>query len=196
LIARHVQITLALLLIAVVGIGLYLYRLERKTEEETRRASDMRSVAPPVNGPMGKITLAIAYDEDGVFRQQQAQAALPADAGERSREILRALFSEYMQRPSPHPLAAGSDINDVYVISGDLAVVDTNGAFADSHPSGVMVEDFTLFSMIETLSLNVPEIKRVKIIVNGRERSTLAGHADLSPVFDVASIHQAVESLR
>ena len=156
----------------------------------------MRSVAPPVNGPEGKITLAIAYDEDGVFRQQQAQAALPADPGERSREILRALFSEYMQRPSPHPLAAGSDINDVYVLNGDLAVVDTNGAFADNHPSGVMVEDFTLFSVIETLGLNVPEIKRVKIIVNGRERSTLAGHADLSPVFDVATIHQAVENLR
>ena len=196
MIARHVQITLTLLLIAVVGIGLYLYRLQRKTEEEMRRASDMRSVAPPVSGPKGKITLAIAYDEDGVFRQQQTQAALPADPGERSREILRTLFSEYMQRPSPHPLAPGSDINDVYVLNGDLAVVDTNGAFADSHPSGVMVEDFTLFSMIETLGLNMPEIKRVKIIVNGRERSTLAGHADLSPIFDVATIHQAIENLR
>lgn len=196
MIARHVQITLALLLVAVVGIGLYMYRLERKTEEEMRRASDIRSVAPPVNGPTGKITLAIAYDEDGVFRQQQVQAALPSDPGERSREILRTLFSEYTQRPSPHPLASGSDINNVYVLNGDLAVVDTNGAFADSHPSGVLIEDFTLFSMIETLALNMPGIKRVKIIVNGRERSTLAGHADLSPVFDVATIHQAIESLR
>jgi hypothetical protein len=196
LIARHVQITLALLLVAVVGIGLYMYRLERKTEEEMRRASDIRSVAPPVNGPTGKITLAIAYDEDGVFRQQQVQAALPSDPGERSREILRTLFSQYTQRPSPHPLASGSDINNVYVLNGDLAVVDTNGAFADSHPSGVLIEDFTLFSMIETLALNMPEIKRVKIIVNGRERSTLAGHADLSPVFDVATIHQAIEGLR
>jgi Sporulation and spore germination len=156
----------------------------------------MRSVAPPINGPLGKITLAIAYDEDGVFRQQQAQAALPTEAGERSREILRTLFSEYMQRPSPHPLTPGSDVNDVFVLNGDLAVLDMNGTFADSHPSGVMVEDFTLFSMIETLALNMPEIKRVKIIVDGRERSTLAGHADLTPIFDVAAIHQAVENLR
>ena len=196
MIARHVQITLALLLVAIVAIGLYLYRLQRRTEEEMRRASDMRSVAPPVIGPTGRITLAIAYDEDGVFRQVAAEAALPGDLGERSREILRTLFSEYVQRPSPHPLAAGSDVKDVYVLNGDLAVVDTNSAFADSHPSGVMVEDFTLFSMIETLGLNIPEIKRVKIIVNGRERGTLAGHADLSTVFDVASVHQAVESLR
>jgi len=196
LIARHVQITLALLLVAIVAIGLYLYRLQRNTEEEMRRASDMRSVAPPVTGPKGRITLAIAYDEDGVFRQVPAEAALPVNLGERSREVLRTLFSEYMQRPSPHPLAVGSAIKDVYVLNGDLAIVDTNSAFADSHPSGVMVEDFTLFSMIETLALNVPEIKRVKIIVNGRERGTLAGHADLSTVFDVATVHQAVESLR
>jgi hypothetical protein len=196
LIARHVQITLALLLVAIVTIGLYLYRLQRNTEEEMRRASDMRSVSPLLAGPKGRITLAIAYDEDGVFRQIPAEAALPVNLGERSREVLRTLFSEYMQKPSPHPLGAGSDIKDVYVLNGDLAVVDTNSAFADSHPSGVMVEDFTLFSMIETLALNVPEIKRVKIIVNGRERGTLAGHADLSTVFDVATIHQAVESLR
>ena len=196
MIARHVQITLTLLLVAIVAIGLYLYRLQRETEEEMRRASDIRSVAPPVSGPKSRITLAIAYDEDGVFRQRPAQAALPADPAQRSREILRALFSEYMQKPSPHPLAAGSDVKDVYLLNGDLAVVDTNSAFADSHPSGVMVEDFTVFSMIETLALNIPEIKRVKIIVNGRERGTLAGHADLSPVFDVATIHQAVESLR
>jgi len=196
LIARHVQITLTLLLVAIIVIGLYLYRLQRKTEEEMRHASDIRSVAPPITGRTSPITLAIAYDEDGVFRQRRAQAALPPDPAERSREILRALFSEYMQRPSPHPLAAGSDIKDVYVLNGGLAIVDTNSAFADSHPSGVMVEDFTLFSIIETLALNMPEIKRVKIIVNGRERGTLAGHADLTPVFDVATIHQEVESLR
>ena len=196
MIARHVQITLTLLLVAIVAIGLYLYRLQRETEEEMRRASDIRSVALPVTGPQRQITLAIAYDEDGVFRQRRTQAALPADPAERSRAILRALFFEYMQKPSPHPLAAGSDVKDVYLLSGDLAVVDTNSAFADSHPSGVMVEDFTVFSIIETLALNLPEIKRVKIIVNGRERGTLAGHADLSPVFDVATIHQAVESLR
>jgi Sporulation and spore germination len=196
LIARHVQITLTLLLVAVVAIGLYLYQLQRRTEDEMRHASDIRSVAPPVSGPKGRITLAIAYDEDGVFRQKPAEVSLPADPAERSREILRALFSEYMQKPSPHPLAPGSDVKDVYLLNGDLAIVDTNSAFADSHPSGVMVEDFTLFSMIETLALNMPEIKRVKIIVNGRERGTLAGHADLSPVFEVPTIHQAVESLR
>jgi hypothetical protein len=196
LIARHVQITLTLLLVAIVAIGLYLYRLQRETEEEMRRASDRRSVAPPVSGPKGRITLAIAYDEDGVFQQRPVQVALPTDPAERSREILRTLFAEYMQKPSPHPLAAGTDVKEVYLLNGDLAVVDTNSAFADSHPSGVMVEDFTIFSIIETLALNIPEIKRVKIIVNGRERGTLAGHADLSPVFDVATIHQAVESLR
>ncbi len=196
MIPRHVQITLALLLIAVVGIGLYMYRLERSTEETIRRASEAPSVIPPPTGPIATVTLAIAYDEDGEFRQQQLSAALPTEAGERSRQVLRILIGEYMSRPSPHPLAVGSDINDVYIVNGDLAVIDTNSIFADGHPSGILVEDFTVYSLVETLAANMPQIKQVKIIVNGKERATLAGHADLSPVFDVASIHQVVEGLR
>ncbi len=196
MIPRHVQITLALLLIAVIGIGLYMYRLERSSEEISRRAADMSSVVPPPSGPMGTVTLAIAYDEDGEFRQQQVSAALPIEAGERSRQVLRILIGEYMSKPSPHPMAPGSDINDVYLLNGDTAVVDTNSTFADGHPSGVLVEDFTIYSFVETLAANMPQIKHVKIIVNGKERPTLAGHADLTPVFDVTSIHQVVETLR
>ena len=67
MIPRHVQITLALLLVAVVGIGLYLYRLQRKTEEEMRRLSDVRSAAPPAIGPQGKITLAIPQVDGSII---------------------------------------------------------------------------------------------------------------------------------
>ena len=67
-------------------------------------------------------------------------------------------------------------------------VIDINGAFADEHRSGVMVEQLTVDSLVETLAVNVPGIQRVKILVDGKDRDTLAGHADLSDRFDVQAM--------
>lgn len=62
---------------------------------------------------------------------------------------------------------------------GELAVVDLRGAFVDQHPSGVEVESLTLLSIIGTLHANLPQIEQVRFLVDGQQRETLAGHADL-----------------
>ena len=38
----------------------------------------------------------------------------------------------------------------------------------------------TIWSIVNTLVLNVPEIEAVKILIGGGEAETLAGHIDLS----------------
>jgi hypothetical protein len=62
---------------------------------------------------------------------------------------------------------------------GELAVIDLRGSFVNQHPSGVEVETLTLLSMIGTLHTNIPQIEKVKFLVDGQSRETLAGHADL-----------------
>jgi hypothetical protein len=70
------------------------------------------------------------------------------------------------------------------------AVIDLNAAFADQHRSGILSEQLTVNSLVETLGVNVPGIQRVNILVEGQPRDTLAGHADLSDSFDVRTIEQ------
>lgn len=195
MIPRHIQITIALLLVAVFASGIYILRLHRRTQEDLRRAA-ARPVDAPVAGTPQDITLAIAYDDDGMFRDKTVSAVLPSQASARAREILEALIAQYVSLPSPHPLGAGSAVNNVFLVSPKLAVVDLNQAMADEHRSGIMVEDFTLLSLIETLSRNMPQLEQVKILVNGRERETLAGHADLSSTYSTAVVHQMVEQLQ
>lgn len=141
-------------------------------------------------GTPQRVVLVIAYDDEGVLRRREATVVLPEDRALRAREVLRALLNEYVQKPSPHPLAEGSDIKDVYLFQGNLAVVDTTAAFADAHRSGIYVESLTIVSMVDTLAANVPGITRVKILVEGKERETLAGHADLLSFYDVATVHE------
>jgi hypothetical protein len=77
-----------------------------------------------------------------------------------------------------------------------LVVVDLNAAFANGHRSGVLEEELTVTSMIQTLSANLPDILRVKFLVEGKERDTLAGHADLSSMYDTIAVGQLVAQMQ
>jgi spore germination protein GerM len=93
-------------------------------------------------------------------------------------------------------LGAGAEVRSVFLVDPGVAVIDLNSAFADTHRSGVLVEELTVASLIHTVSANTPGILRVKILVDGKERETLAGHADLSSFYDVSAVNQLVTQLQ
>ena len=175
------------------GLGLYAYHLKKKVASEEQRLAQQPQVVPPASGPTTLVTLYIASDVDSSLRRSQENVALPPERSERARAILRALLSKYSQDPSPHPIGARSDVRDVFLLGSDTAVVDTNAGFADSHPSGVLVEELTVASIVSTLNANDPQITRVKILVDGKERDTLAGHADLRRFYLAGGIGQLLK---
>lgn len=190
MIPRHFQITIALVLLAILVSGIVIIRMTHKEEELTLQAAEAGPAAPMLGGKQEHIQLLLAYDEDQALRWRPADIFLPADRNLRARETLRAVLAQYLQTPSPHPLGKGSDIKDVYFISDDTMVVDTTTQFADGHPSGILLEELTLASLIETLTANVPGVTKVKFLVDGKERETLAGHADLMSFYQTAAVHE------
>jgi Sporulation and spore germination len=138
----------------------------------------------------------VAYDDPGTIRAVSAQIPLPAGRQQRAEELLRALMNLYLDRASTHPLAVGSEIRSVYLVDPGVAVIDTNAIFADGHRSGVLVEELTVASIIQTLAGNIPGVLRVRILVDGKERETLAGHADLSDFYETSAVSQLVQQLQ
>ena len=196
MIPRHVQITFTLLLVLVLASGIYILRLHRGTEESLRRASTQHPVEPPRSGTSERLKLTIAYDDDGVFRSREFLSVLPNEPSSRAREVLQTLINYYMDKPSPHPLADESAVNSVFLVNQKLAVVDLNATLADGHRSGIMVEDFTLISLIDSLAANFPQLEQVKFLVDGKQRETLAGHADVKSIYSTAAVHRIVEELQ
>jgi spore germination protein GerM len=196
MIPRHLIIAVAILLAITLGMGFYVLRMRARVDRTEISATNTQPVAPPVSGSSEQVTLYVAYDDAGVLRPKSVRITLPTGRQERAAEILRALLTLYLDKFSPHPLGPGSDIRDVYLVDPGLAVIDLNAAFADNHRSGVLVEELSVVSLVQTLSANIPGINRVKILVEGNERETLAGHADLSNFFDVPAVTQAVAQLQ
>lgn len=195
MIPRHLKIGVAVLLVAVLGLSGYMLRLKRHAAHPPA-AVEPAHVAPPPTGPKEQITLYVAYDDPGILVARGASIPLPQGRQERAQEVLQALLARYLEEDSPHPIPAGSEIRNVYLVDPGMAVIDANPALADKHRSGVLVEELTVISLVQTLSANVPGINRVKILVDGKERETLAGHADLSNLFDTVNVQQVAEQLR
>jgi hypothetical protein len=195
MIPRHLIIGVAVMLVVVLGTGLYVWHMKGRVAQ-TEPAANTGPVAPPVSGPTEQVTLYVAYDDPGVLRPQSARIPLPAGRQQRAEQLLRALLAIYLDRSSPHPFAPGAEIRDVYLVDPGLAVIDTNAAFADTHRSGILVEELTVASLVQTLSANIPGILRVKILVEGQQRDTLAGHADLAAFYDVSAVTQMVNQLQ
>jgi hypothetical protein len=196
MIPRHFMIAMAVLLVAALGLGIYAWHM-RKTVTATPVAStDTRPLAPPVAGPTERVTLFVAHDDDGILQATSAQIPLPSGRQQRAEELLRALVSLYLDKSSPHVLGPGSEVRSVYLVDPGEAVIDLNSAFADTHRSGVLVEELTVASLIHTISANTPGILKVKILVDGKERQTLAGHADLSSFYDVTAVNQMAAQLQ
>jgi hypothetical protein len=193
-VTRPIVLMFVALLLITAGLGYYAYHLKAKVAaEEQRLAQQSQVVVPPASGPTTLVALYIASDQEGGLRRSSVNVALPQERSERARAILRALIGAYLQPGSQHPIGAGSDVRDIFLMGSNTAVVDTNAAFADAHPSGVLAEELTIASMVTTLNANDPQINQVKILVDGKERDTLAGHADLRRFYRANGIGQLLK---
>jgi len=88
---------------------------------------------------------------------------------------------------SPVPPTAQEDSNGIQDASEpttpQLAVINLTGAFVASHPSGLEAETLTILSLCGTLHANLPRVTQVRFLVDGVQRPTLAGHADLTRTY-------------
>ncbi len=196
MIPRHFIIAMVVLLVAALGLGSYAWHMRKTVTAAPVASTDTRPLAPPVAGPTERVTLFVAHDDDGTLQATSAQIPLPSGRQQRAEELLRALVSLYLDKSSPHVLGPGSEVRSVYLVDPGEAVIDLNSAFADTHRSGVLVEELTVASLIHTISANTPGILKVKILVDGKERQTLAGHADLSSFYDVTAVNQVATQLQ
>jgi spore germination protein GerM len=196
MIPRHLVIGVAILMLAALGLSGYAWKMRKTVASTTVANVDTRPLAPPVAGPTEQVILFVAHDDNGTLRAESAQIPLPAGRQQRAEELLRALLSLYLEKSSPHSIAAGSEIRSVFLIDPGVAVIDLNAAFANNHRSGVLVEELTITSLIHTISANIPGIAKVQILIDGKERDTLAGHADLSSYYDVTAVNQLATQLQ
>lgn len=135
------------------------------------------------------------YPVSGAFRMQQVHLYFSApdhtsliaetrdlpDSGDPSvlgKNIIQALI-DGPRESGVRTLPAQTAVKDVFITDDGTAYVDLSEDVTKGHPGGVQTELFSIYSVVNSLVLNLEEISAVKILVGGQEADTLAGHMDL-----------------
>jgi len=104
---------------------------------------------------------------------------------EREEIIARLIIDELFKGPSKKGLHSaipeGTQLREIYIYDGVL-YVDLSSEVSKNHPGGSASEIATIFSIVNTLTFNIPQYP-VKILIEGKERETLAGHISLEEPF-------------
>ena len=103
----------------------------------------------------------------------------PVDFGQ---AIVEALIKG-PQKGLVRTIPAGTKLNAIYIDPDNVCYVDLSATVRNNHPGGSNSEMLTIYSVVNSLILNVSGIKRVKILIDGNETPTLAGHINLQSAF-------------
>lgn len=126
------------------------------------------------------------YFGDPDNRQLKAEnRSLPPteDPTEFGRTILMALIQGPQSDLTP-TLPKGTELKAFFITEDGKAYADFNAALSQNHPGGTQSELLTVYSIVNSLLLNMAQIEAVKILIAGREPETLAGHVCLQYAYN------------
>jgi len=82
-------------------------------------------------------------------------------------------------------IPSATRLKDVGIDSDGVVCLDFSSNLSQDHPGGSSSEIMTVYSIVNTVLLNFNEVTKVRILIDGTEVKTLAGHIDCSKPFVV-----------
>ena len=76
-----------------------------------------------------------------------------------------------------------AEIESIKKEGDELLTVNFRESLAANHPGGSAAEMATVYSLTNTLTANLPAIKKVRILIDGKEKESLKGHIGLRSPF-------------
>jgi hypothetical protein len=125
------------------------------------------------------------------FSDQQERFLIPEkryvikenDAAAQAKEIVKALL-EGSKAGLVNTFPAGVVLIDVKVGDAGIASVNFSKNLIKKYQGGSTAEMATIYSLTNSITQNIPSIKKVKILVEGKELSSIKGHISTQKAFN------------
>lgn len=143
-----------------------------------------QNAAPPVTvvteapQPLREVLLYFATAEGTGLEAQVREIEGCQDDESCLKATLQALIDGPLTPTLAPVLPAQTKIQKIMVVGG-LATVSFNPELVAGHPGGSMTELLTVHALANTLAVNFPHIRQVRVLVDGAPIETLKGHIDL-----------------
>ena len=125
-----------------------------------------------------KVHLYFADKEKPFLIAEERDLLHAEDAVSIAKKIVSAL-SEGPRQELMRTLPPETVLRALFIDQNKTAYVDFDESLKENHPGGSWAEILTIYAIVNSLVLNIPEIETVKILFDGRESMTICGHMDL-----------------
>jgi spore germination protein GerM len=113
--------------------------------------------------------------------RETRNVALPENPAGALSLVARELLKGSANAGVPHIFPRDTIVRSTFLLPDGTAFIDLGGAtLTQGWGTGSHEELMAVYSVVQTVTANFPEAKRVRILVNGEPAETLAGHVNLS----------------
>lgn len=181
---------LLLILVVVLGAGLfYLQRLSKRLavqpaprSEEAAGARLKEASLQSSKGTAETATLYFPSLTEGALVPETRSITWAETDVNRIRQVVLALV-EGSHQGLGRALPASTSVRAVFLTPDGTAYIDLSNAFLSELTPGIEAETLTIYSLVNSITQNIPSVKKVQFLIQGQEVDTLDGHADLTAAY-------------
>jgi len=183
------KILLAILLVALAAGGFYLRSLVRRVfleptprVEEAARAKLVQFALQPNNGITQLATLYFPLLNEGKIAPESRSITWAQADQDRVRQIVLAL-AEGSHQGNGRVFSASTTVRAVFLAPDGTAYVDLSNDMQSDFEPGIQSETLAVYSVVNSITVNIPSVKQVQFLIQGQKVETLDGHADLTAAY-------------
>jgi spore germination protein GerM len=165
-------------LAVVFGWLLFVTLPKRYDNVASKAVSAAPAAAPAPTGRKIKARLFYVAEDGQHLTSVERDVAYGDGAVAQAREIVAAQLAPVTD-PLVSAIPPGTNVRAVYLTERGDVYVDLSREATTAHPGGTTSEMLTVYSIVDALTVNLPAVRAVQILVDGKEQDTLAGHVDL-----------------
>lgn len=153
---------------------------QESTPAQASPAPAAEAPSQPAGGsPRATITLYFPSASTDTLVAETREIVDTARPAERGTQVLAALLEGPSTQGLLPAVPDGTTLRQLWIGKGGVAWADFSEQIASGIKGGSADELLTVYAVVDSLVANVPQIQRVGLLVEGRERDTLAGHVDV-----------------
>ncbi len=164
---------LTVIIIALLTIVVGIYLLARYGEKPP-----FSIVPPKISKPETKTINLYFSNEEGLALKAEKREIVKGDLTKEIKQGIDSLITGPKRNLTP-TIPDGTKLLGVEIKEG-VAFLNFSKEISENHQGGSSAELQTIYSIVNTATLNFHEIKKVQILIQGKKAKSLAGHIDIS----------------
>jgi spore germination protein GerM len=187
---RHIKIGLVVLLAGfVITFGLFvdvIGRIQSMVQNDDVEENPFAPTTQPLyqssDPPMQVKLFFPSVQGDTILDVEDQTIFRSRELTNRAKQIVQKLLEGPKTLDFFPSIPKEAKLLEIFIDDTGLAYVDFSDPISANHPGGILNEQATVYSIVNSITYNLPEIRQVKILVGGAEKETLAGHCLLLPL--------------